>query len=434
MPMNEFITVYRRSLRFLSICSMGCVATMSLVSAGGQTPQVTPRIVSCDEVIQSQKRGVCEKHLDANDFQALSPGVSWYYNWHYKPDQVADSSLKMTFVPMAWGDKADAIAGLDNYLSSVSSNPPPFVLAINEPNLKGQAFINPEKTADLYERVKQITDNYHLTLVGPNMALGSGGGESIKAIDPIENKEITYTFMIPFMKAFLNYAKLPSLDGAGIHTYGNIGEMQWAVGLLHKECNCPIWVTEFACWNSANADEEKTYMMQATDFLERTDYVKGYAWFMDRLDGNNGKLSLLEKESGKLTPLGDAYVNMPVHDPSIYYKIPGNLAAGKYASMDKADISISSDGKLLINSKIAGSTVKYNIYVDYPGQYSLEFAYSGSGKVALSEAGMPLGSVNGNGSGIASATIQLGRGCHSIVAQFDSGSILLSSINFKQRS
>ena len=258
---------------------------------------------------------------------------------------------------MAWGDSEDSVNGLENYLRS--ANPKPrAVLGINEPNLKGQSFITPQATATLYGKIKDVADRYNLPTVAPNMSLGSPADGSIQAMDPIENKVLTYTFMVPFLKAFYFYLNsTPPPAALGLHTYGSIGEMKWAVQTMHDTFKCPVWVTEYAEWNAADNDAEREYLIQATDFLERTPYVQGYAWFKERADG--GKIGLFTPDSGKLSPLGEAYVSLPTHDPDVYYRIPGKIVAGKYLAFDQGDILTNSHNNIFVSSTAAGATVDY---------------------------------------------------------------------------
>ena len=40
------------------------------------------QIVNCDAPVQSRKRGIAvNSNMSAADFQALNPGVSWFYDW-----------------------------------------------------------------------------------------------------------------------------------------------------------------------------------------------------------------------------------------------------------------------------------------------------------------------------------------------------------------
>jgi hypothetical protein len=387
------------------------------------------RVVTCDEKVQSHKRGVCENHLEADDFRAFAPGVSWYYNWHFETKDLPPSGVAMDYLPMGWGDSPESLAGLDAYLQA--NKKPRVVLAINEPNLKGQSFLTPEATATLYKKIKDVADKYQLTVVGPNMSLGSPEDSSITAIDPIDQKQVTYTFMIPFLKAFdffLGDVKPPAL---AFHTYGSLGEMKWAVESMHKEFNCPLWVTEYAEWNASDEAAERDYLIQATDFLERTPYIQGYAWFKERAD--NHKISLLEKEPGKLTPLGEAYVALPVHDTDLYYRIPGKLSAGKYVAIDQADVMAKSNNELLVSASAPNATADYNVQVDSAGTYTLTLHVFGTGKIDIMEKDQVLASGSPTGSEVQDLpiTVPLPAGPQTLRVRFDASGMIMSSISLR---
>jgi len=249
--------------------------------------------------------------MSGPDFEALAPGVCWYYNWHYRP-RCRGASAGIQFIPMVWGGYPGAVRGLTRYLATASPTPPA-VFAINEPNLRGQAFLTPLHTAELYRKVKSITDQHGIPMVvGPHMALGSASGDSITAFDPIENKVVTYTFMIPFLEATLRYLKEWGITppAIGIHSYGGLGELKWAVELIHATFGCQVWVTEFALWECSDLEQARDYLLEATDYLENSPVVGGYAWFKDRVP-NKPCISLLADAPGKLSPLGEAYITPP---------------------------------------------------------------------------------------------------------------------------
>ena len=248
--------------------------------------------------------------MSEDDFAVLESGVSWYYNWHYRP-KCRSTAGGIQFIPMVWGGYPGAVRGLTRYLDSASLMPPA-VFAINEPNLRGQAFLTPQHTAELYRKVKIISDKYAIPLIGPHMALGSAPGDSITAFDPVENKVITYTFMIPFLKATLRYLKEWGITppAIGIHSYGGLGELKWAVELIHATFGCQVWVTEFALWECSDLEQARDYLLEATDYLENSPVVGGYAWFKDRVP-NKPPISLLADAPGKLSPLGEAYITLP---------------------------------------------------------------------------------------------------------------------------
>ncbi|BCM92931.1 hypothetical protein IAD21_04815 [Abditibacteriota bacterium] len=346
--------------------TLGLSATLNFAAA--QPVPTGVRVVPCDQPVKSTKRGVCVNNMDAKDFMALSPSVSWWYNWHFTNTLDAPKEANMEFLPMAWGASPDALSGLKTYLTR---HKPGHVLALNEPNLKGQAFITPEQSADFYKQVKAAADTYNIPVVGPHMALGSGTADSVKAMDPIDKKEVTYTFMVPFVKAFLNYTGNTDVSAVAAHSYGNFGELNWMTGMLHDTFQRPVWVTEFAQWNAASPEAERDYMIQSVDLFERTPYVKGYAWFKERVK-DNAKISLLDKDSGKLTMVGEAYVNMPVHDPQVYYRLPGRLQAESYLEMQKPNIGLTKDGEGFLEVMPDGDTwIDYNVAVERAGQFSV---------------------------------------------------------------
>lgn len=337
-------------------------------------------MVAADAVVKSKKRGVCANKLLNADFRVLAPTVSWWYNWFYSSPDIVPAGVSMEYLPMAWGDRADDLQGLEKYLAA--GHRPTAVLALNEPNLKGQAFISPEKTANQYRRIKAIADKYKLPVVGPHMALGSAKEDSITAVDPFEGKETTYTWFIPFVRAFLHFAKPTPVYGSALHTYGELGEMKWAVDTMHKEFNRPVWITEFNRWKGEDRDR-LVYLVQATDFLERTPYVERYAWFKERAEGGDAKYGLLGKAPGQLTPLGKAYVGLPVHDADLYYRIPGKLQAGRYVAMSSSDMWPDEPGMTHMVATDNAATLDYNLYVPQTGRYKITFHAGGTGQIAV---------------------------------------------------
>lgn len=368
------------------------------------------RVVACDAPVQSRKRGVCENRLDGPDFEELAPGVSWYYDWSPTTRDVPPAGVSMEFLPMAWGDRPEDLSGLEAYLAD---HHPRRVLALNEPNLRGQAFIPPQQSAGFLDRVKAIADRHGVAVVGPQMALGSAKEASITAVDPIDKRSTTYTFMAPFLRAIYAFGAT-EVPAVGLHTYGNIGETRWALDTMRKESKRPIWVTEYS--HAPNAKEGLAYLIQATDLFERSPDVEGYAWFKERSNGKDALVSLLTPTPGRLTTLGKAYVGMPVHDADLYYRIPGRLEAERYATMANAEIfpTTDEDGLAQMTSQMTDATLDYNLQVDLSGLFTLRFRVSGpAGKLAVAENGHALAGVDvpaGNGWRTVSATVRLPSG------------------------
>lgn len=365
-----------------SLIAAGSVMLGLASGAFAQAQMPAIRIVACDEQVQSRKRGICANHLEPADFPVLARGVSWWYNWHFTHKETIPAGVKFEFLPMAWGDRPADMEGLEAYLASASVKPRA-VLAINEPNLKDQAFISPEKTAALYLKIKAIADKHGVTVIGPHMSLGSPKEGSITAMDPIEHKEVTYTFMVPFLKAVYSYLGKTDVPATAFHAYGDMGEMTWAVGMMGKEFKRPVWVTEYNYWKAKDDAEARKYLIQSTDLLERTRNVEGYAWFKERMD--EPKNALLTKEGGKLTPMGEAYVAMPVHDEDVYYRLPGRLPAENYVEMGQTEIwpTDDVDGFTHMLAGASGAWLEYNVQVDQVGEYKVALRVERAGKIEI---------------------------------------------------
>ncbi len=246
----------------------------------------------------SAKRGVCAKDLTAADWAALSPGVSWWYNWHFEPDTAVPAGGP-EFVPMLWGDHPDSWKGLER---SFTARPHPrAILVINEPNLKSQANMTPAATATAWRRAKRLGDRRKIPVVGPQLAIGCAAADCIAP---------EFTWMVPFIDAFRKRLPKGARPVLAIHPYGNIGELKWAVGEARKQSGGPVWVTEFNEWKAADESAAVAYMTEAVAFMEASPDVAGYAWFMARIK-DAPTHSLLADEPGRLTRLGATYVSLP---------------------------------------------------------------------------------------------------------------------------
>jgi hypothetical protein len=253
------------------------------------------------------KRGVCAQKLSAEDFRALAPGVSWWYNWHFEPDaEVPEGGPE--FVPMLWSDAKGIREGAERFLDG---HPRPRALfVLNEPNFRPQANLSPEASAKAWLGARELADYCGVLLVGPHLAVGSSPQDSVTARNPRTGKKETFTWMVPYIDAFLAGLPAGASPVLAVHCYGNVGELKWAVGELAKRYGGPVWVTEFNENAAADEDAQIRYMKEAVEFLENSPDVAGYAWFMARIPGQP-KYSLLADESGRLTRLGETYVNLP---------------------------------------------------------------------------------------------------------------------------
>jgi hypothetical protein len=374
------------------------------------------QIVNCDAPVQSRKRGLGVSSLSDADFRALAPGVSWYYNWGATP-LAKPADVVMDFLPMAWNGGSGFQTAISSYLAA--GNRPWRVLALNEPNLRGQAFMTPSNSAITFRQVKAICDPYNIPVVAPHMAIGSAADQSISnCYDPIMGSNVVYTFQEPFLNAFLYYCGSTNPAGMGTHSYGGYGEITWILSTMHTDYPTQkVWLTEFCPWGATSDATVLASLIPAVDYCERMPWVEGYAWFMSRISGD--PYNSLLSGSGVLTAAGQAYVQMPVHQTNLYYRIPGRLQAERYVTMNQMNIAPTTDtnGLADMKSAAAGGSVDYNIQVDSPGNYPLSFRGAGAiGQISVYKGGTLLGTANATQTGwsTVSTTVSLVSGTQTL--------------------
>jgi hypothetical protein len=184
-------------------------------------------------------------------------------------------------------------------------------------------------------------------------------------------------------------------------------------------------------------------MIEATDLLEKSPNVGAYAWFKERVTENR-KLSVLSKESGKLTPLGEIYVKMPVHDADLFYQIPGKLDACRYVHADEFTLAPAKEKEAFLEMIAANGAANcsYNVNVTDAGEYVLEFRARDKGQIVVYTSGDAKGNdkkelgeadCTQNGWQNVSITVKLPAGPQKLHVTLDTGGMAISSITFKKK-
>lgn len=246
---------------------------------------------------KSFKKGVAYSFTSQADINALSRGVSWYYNWSPIPQAPLAS---VDFVPMLWNDRFDE----NDILDKLSRNPSAeYMLILNEPNLVDQANTTPRQAAESWPKYERVAARANVKIVGPQMTWGTMRGFE----DPV-------VWLDAFIEEYrsLNKGKLPRIDYLGFHWYDyGLNEQ---LGRLAKYGKA-FWVTEMANWHSqskeAQINSEAKQISQMRDMVavceSRKDVVR-YAWFTGRWSPDPHFTSLLSSP-GRVTALGQAYVD-----------------------------------------------------------------------------------------------------------------------------
>ena len=255
---------------------------------------------------KSAKRGIAYDLADPADLTALSPGVSWWYNWASAPNTAvpADYSTRygMDYFPMLWNGSFNAMA----IESLLKANPNiKYLMVLNEPNLTDQSNMTPQRAAALWPQYEAIAADTGVQIVGPQMNWGTMPGFS----DPV-------VWLDAFYAAYeaANGGRAPRIDYLGFHwyDYGLAGQLDRLT-----KYGKPFWVTEMANWHSQNDGaqintlaKQETQMTQMVATCEQRSDVFRYAWFTGRRSPDPHFTSLLST-SGQLTPLGALYLSLP---------------------------------------------------------------------------------------------------------------------------
>src|SRR5580693_9418164 len=224
-------------------CFLALVATPGISGCGGGTvqssgnPAAPPPTQNPDPptpAAKSAKRGVAYDLADPADFAALSPGVSWWYNWSSQPNNSTptnyNSKYNMDFYPMLWNGNFNA-ASVTSYLQA---NPGiKYVLVLNEPNLSSQANTTPQQAAQLWPQYEAISRQTGVKIVGPAITWGT-----------MANYQDPVAWLDAFYAAYqsANNGNNPQIDYLAFHWYDYGLSSQ--LDRLDKY-NKSIWVTEF---------------------------------------------------------------------------------------------------------------------------------------------------------------------------------------------
>jgi O-glycosyl hydrolase len=255
---------------------------------------------------KSAKRGIAYDLADAADFAALSPGVSWWYNWGTQPNTSAPTDYlaqyQMDYYPMIWGANYNVNA-VETYLLA---NPTiKYLLVMNEPNLTSQSNLTPQQAAALWPDFEAISAKTGVKIVGPAITWGTMANFN----DPV-------VWLDAFYAAYeaANNNQQPQIDYIAFHWYDyGLSDQLDRLTKYGK----PFWVTEFANWHSQTDGAQITTLAeqeaQMTDMVNtcetRTDVFR-YAWFTGRVSPDPHFSSLLGA-SGQLTGLGQLYLTLP---------------------------------------------------------------------------------------------------------------------------
>ena len=307
------------------------------------------------------------------DVASISGYISWAYNWGPSPSATIDEAYmnsNIDFVPMAWNGGFNETALRQYYNTHPDAK---YLLGFNEPNFRYQANMKPSEAAAKWPQLEAIAAEYGLEIVGPAV---NWCGECVS-----ENGT-TYTNPYDYLDDFFAACPDCKVDYIAVHNY-----MCYSGSLIDylegfKKYGKKIWLTEFACWDQATItlDMQKSLMIGALDYMDNDTMIYRYSWFIGRAAADTPDLTLFESEPGKLSELGDLYLNyMALHDTNVYSTIPGRIEAERYSAMQGIALELTSDfdGVANVGYIDAGDWLQYNIEIDEPNDYFLYLRTAG---------------------------------------------------------
>ena len=325
---------------------------------------------------KSMKRGVAFSFGYVEDLPLLSSSISWNYNWG--PDQESFQALWMDdehveFCPMVWGRNFNE----NRIRTYVNAHPScRYLLAFNEPNLTDQAHMTPSEAAGLWPSVKSLADELHLKIVSPAMNYGTLSGYS----DPIK-----------WLDEFFQLVPLSDIDAISVHCYMASPEALKNYVERFRKYGKPVWMTEFCAWEeyAIHSEEDQIkYMCEVVNFMERSDLVERYAWFIPRAKAGFPYMQLITGDvPGELTHAGRVYCGMSSMDKKVWLHVGGDrlLRASDYAKTSNDAVQVrpsTDDDGLMLNALSANQALDYQVYTE-GGVKSLDIHYA-----SLAEAGL----------------------------------------------
>lgn len=326
---------------------------------------------------RSAKRGVCwdekQQPVSAATMRQLAPGVSWLYNWGIAPVNTATTAVgpdsDVEFVPMCWNGGFNETA-LRSYLSAHPGVK--YLLGFNEPNLSwnvGGCNMTPREAAQAWPRIEKIADDFGLKIVAPALQFSGdvvGGKVYGTPYDWLEE------FVTLYPEARMDYLCLHCyMDYAGavkwfateyfykdIYSADNAARYPHLVQYLRSHGELPMFLTEFCAFGNdlrgngvtLTPEVQIDQMTQKLQYLELSDKVAGYAWFM--ANGNATQhpyYSLMQTNtpSSTLSEVGRVYVHMSSFDKTRYYAPGEPIQAKDYvdASTDGQQVRLRSNSE-----------------------------------------------------------------------------------------
>jgi hypothetical protein len=231
------------------------------------------------------KRGLA--YNDASLCKTLGSNFGFGYNWA----QVENNDIGTNFIPMMHRPSESTPEAWLKNIDKACAKGTKAVMGFNEPDHAEQANLSPEAACAAWKQYMNPVASSHpeVTIIGPSVTngpspMGLSWLEKFHAVCP---DAIVHATNIHFYDIYEN---------ATITRFR--AQVEKAAAIYGK----PVWITEFGLNpGSASTEQAVKFLTEAMAYLDASDKVQGYSWFMVGAGENQ-----LNSGTG-LSALGQAY-------------------------------------------------------------------------------------------------------------------------------
>lgn len=265
-----------------------------------------------------------DAHRKRNIERVAALNVSWNYSWglHMAPEQPPG----VEFIPMVWrarsGPPVEAMEHIvdqfrNHVVPHVRSGRVKRILGFNEPDRERQANMTVEQALAVWPALEAL----RIPLCSPSCA----NTEGTDATDPA-NQGTGGNWMPHFMSEADRLGL--RVDYIGTHGYPGPNARAFKAKLeriYEKYGRRPLLITEFAVadWrtggdiskNRFSQAQVLDFMKELLPWMERQDWIAGYAWFPFDIESPEGTSSALFDADDNLTALGRYYRSITPENP-----------------------------------------------------------------------------------------------------------------------
>ncbi|KNG50548.1 glycoside hydrolase family 128 protein [Stemphylium lycopersici] len=246
-----------------------------------ETPVYTPSVVqkpvasstvssastpypSAANTYSGAKRGLA--YNDAGLCKSFGSNFGFAYNW----GQTENGDIGTSFIPMMHKPSDSTV---DEWLANVDTaakKGSTAVMGFNECDIASQCNMEPEAACSAWKEYMNPVKDAHsdITIIGPSVS----NGQAPLGID--------------WLSRFMDCCPDAKVDATNIHFYdiydeGTVDRFTAHVEKAVKDFGKKVWVTEFGL-NPGSASEEQaaTFLKDAMAYLDASNDVQGYSYFM----------------------------------------------------------------------------------------------------------------------------------------------------------